>query len=29
MWRIRYNDETYKMYRDVALATYILLKKLM
>jgi hypothetical protein len=23
MWRIRYNDEIYKMYKDVALSTYI------
>jgi hypothetical protein len=29
VWRIRYNDEIYKMYKDVALSTYINLKKLM
>jgi hypothetical protein len=29
VWRIRYNDEIYKMYKDVALSTYICLKRLM
>jgi hypothetical protein len=27
VWRIRYNDEIYKMYKDVALSTYIRLKR--
>jgi hypothetical protein len=27
-WRIRYNGEMYKMYKDVALSTYIRLKRL-
>jgi hypothetical protein len=27
--RIRYNDEIYKMYKDVALSTYIRLQRLM
>jgi hypothetical protein len=29
VWRIGYNDEIYKMYKDVALSTYIHLKSLM
>jgi hypothetical protein len=29
VWRIRYNDEISKMYKDVALSPYILLKRLM
>jgi hypothetical protein len=29
VWRIRYNDEIHKMYKDVALSTYIRLKRLM
>jgi hypothetical protein len=29
MWRIRYNVEIYKMYKDVDLSTYIRLKRLM
>jgi hypothetical protein len=29
MWRIRYNNEIYKMYKDVALSTYTRLKRLM
>jgi hypothetical protein len=29
VWRIRYNDEIYKMYKDVALSTYIRFKRLM
>jgi hypothetical protein len=29
VWRIRYNDEIYKMYKDVALSTFIRLKRLM
>jgi hypothetical protein len=29
VWIIRYNDEIYKMYKDVALSTYIRLKGLM
>jgi hypothetical protein len=29
VWRIRYNDEIYKMYKDVPLSTYIGLKILM
>jgi hypothetical protein len=29
VWRIRYNDEIYKMCKDVALSTYICLKRLM
>jgi hypothetical protein len=29
VWRIRHNDEIYKMYKDVALSTYIRLKRLM
>jgi hypothetical protein len=29
VWRIRYNDEIYKMYKDVALSSYIHLKRLM
>jgi hypothetical protein len=28
MWRIRHNDEIYKMYKDVALSTYICIKRL-
>jgi hypothetical protein len=29
VWRIRYNDEIYKMHKDAALVTYIRLKRLM
>jgi hypothetical protein len=29
VWRIRYNDEIYKIYKDVALSTYTRLKRLM
>jgi hypothetical protein len=29
VWRIRYNDENYKMYKDMVLSTYICLKRLM
>jgi hypothetical protein len=29
VWRIRYNDEICKMYKDVALSTYLHLKRLM
>jgi hypothetical protein len=29
VWRIRYNDEIYKMYKDVALSSYRCLKRLM
>jgi hypothetical protein len=29
VWRIRYSDELYKMYKDVPLSVYISLKKLM
>jgi hypothetical protein len=29
VWRIRYNDEIYKMYKDVPLSTYTGLKRLM
>jgi hypothetical protein len=29
VWRIRYNDELYKMYKDMALSPYIHLKRLM
>jgi hypothetical protein len=29
LWRIRYNDEIYKMYNDVPLSTYIRLTRLM
>jgi hypothetical protein len=29
MWRTRYNDQIYKMYKDVALSTYTRLKRLM
>jgi hypothetical protein len=28
VWRIRYNDEIYKMYKDVTFSTYMCLKKL-
>jgi hypothetical protein len=29
MWRIRYNDEIYKIYKDVPFSTYTRLKRLM
>jgi hypothetical protein len=29
VWRVRYNDEICKMYKDVSVSTYILLKRLM
>jgi hypothetical protein len=29
VWRIRYNDEIYNIYKDVALSTYICLKTVM
>jgi hypothetical protein len=29
VWRIRYSDELYKMYKDVPLSVYIHLKKIM
>jgi hypothetical protein len=29
VWRIRYNDEIYKRYKDVTLSTYIRLNRLM
>jgi hypothetical protein len=29
VWRIRYNDEIYKMYKDMALSIYTCLKRLM